>query len=172
MENLTHLRQLGLGVSLDDFGTGYSSLLQLSRMPCTELKIDRSFVSGASVKEETAVLLGNSVRIGHGLGLNVVAEGVETRADWEAVARAKVDEVQGWFVGRAQPAESVIPWIEDWNSRQLLLQTERPKPVLNKTVTQKLLGRDQWLFHRPNALSITLLFILMALSALLARFVD
>lgn len=172
VENLTHLRQLGLGVSLDDFGTGYSSLLQLSRMPCTELKIDRSFVSGASGKEETAVLLGNSVRIGHGLGLNVVAEGVETRADWEAVARAKVDEVQGWFVGRAQSAESVIPWIEDWNSRQPLLQTERPKPALNRTVTQKLFSRDQWLFHRPNALSLALLFILMALSALLARLVD
>jgi EAL domain-containing protein (putative c-di-GMP-specific phosphodiesterase class I) len=171
VENLTRLRQLGLGISLDDFGTGYSSLLQLSRMPCTELKIDRSFVSGASGKEETAVLLGNSVRIGRGLGLNVVAEGVETRADWEAVARAEVDEVQGWFVGRAQSADSVIPWIEDWNSRQLLLQTEQPRHDSQKNPVQKLLARDQWRFHPPNALTLTLLLILMTLSALLARIV-
>ena len=171
VENLTRLRQLGLGVSLDDFGTGYSSLLQLSRMPCSELKIDRSFVSGASDKEETAVLLGNSVRIGHGLGLNVVAEGVETRADWDAVARANVDEVQGWFVGRAQPSDNVIPWIEDWNSRQLLLKTEQPSQNLQRTPLQKLFHRDQWHFNPPNALGFTLLFILMTLSAVLARLI-
>lgn len=171
VEVLTSLRQLGLGVSLDDFGTGYSSLLQLSRMPCSELKIDRSFVSGASEKEETAVLLGNSVRIGHGLGLNVVAEGVETRADWEAVAKADVDEVQGWFVGRAQSYDGVIPWIEDWNSRQLLLQTEQPFSDLKKTPAQKLLSKNQWRFNRPNALSFILLIFLMALSAVVARLI-
>jgi EAL domain-containing protein (putative c-di-GMP-specific phosphodiesterase class I) len=171
VENLTRLRLLGLGISLDDFGTGYSSLLQLSRMPCSELKIDRSFVSGASDKEETAVLLGNSVRIGHGLGLNVVAEGVETRADWEAVAKAEVDEVQGWFVGRAQSSDSVIPWIEDWNSRQILLKTEQPSRDLRKFSTKKLFSKDQWHFVRPNALGFTLLFILMTLSAVAAKLI-
>jgi len=119
--NLTRLRQLGVGVSVDDFGTGYSSLLQLSRMPCTELKIDKSFVSGASVQEERNVLLRNSVNIGHGLGLNVVAEGVETRADWEAVVRAAADEAQGWYVGRAQQEDRALAWIEDWSSRKGLL---------------------------------------------------
>lgn len=111
------------------------------------------------------------MRIGHGLGLNVVAEGVETRADWEAVARAEVDEVQGWFVGRAQSSDSVIPWIEDWNSRQILLKTEQPSRDLRKFSTKKLFSKDQWHFVRPNALGFTLLFILMTLSAVAAKLI-
>ena len=170
VEHLTRLRQLGVGVSVDDFGTGYSSLLQLSRMPCTELKIDRSFVSGASVQEERNVLLRNSVNIGHGLGLNVVAEGVETRADWEAVARAAADEAQGWYVGKAQPEDKVEAWMEDWASRTALLTREAPETNQDEATSstrwtiQGVLGRlstTQWI----TTIS------LMALSALVARLV-
>ena len=105
------------------------------------------------------------MRIGHGLGLNVVAEGVETRADWEAVARAEVDEVQ------AQSSDSVIPWIEDWNSRQIPLKAEQPSRDLRKFSAKKLFSKDQWHFVRPNALGFTLLFILMPLSAVAAKLI-
>ncbi len=169
VENLTKLRQLGVGISVDDFGTGYSSLLQLSRMPCTELKIDRSFVSGASVNEERGVLLRNSVSIGHGLGLNVVAEGIETRADWEAAVNATVDEVQGWFIGRAQPAERVIPWIEDWESRRALLVRESTEGSVGHSRNDPSADKSAWQRHRPTVPQLVFLILLMFLSAGLSR---
>ena len=169
VENLTQLRQLGVGVAVDDFGTGYSSLLQLSRMPCTELKIDRSFVSGASVKEERAVLLRNSVSIGHGLGLNVVAEGVETRADWEAAVHAAVDEVQGWYIGKAQPAERVITWIEDWESRRALLVRKSTADTAVNNLYDPSVQESAWQRHRPTLPQLVFLILLMSLSAGLSR---
>ena len=168
IEHLTQLRQLGVGVSVDDFGTGYSSLLQLSRMPCTELKIDRSFVSGASVKEERGVLLRNSVSIGHGLGLNVVAEGVETRADWEAAARAGTDEVQGWFIGKAQPAERVLTWLEDWESRRALLVRETRTYAEAKNPKPQDADPTGWRQHQPSRVQLAVLVLMMVLSAGLA----
>jgi EAL domain-containing protein (putative c-di-GMP-specific phosphodiesterase class I) len=171
IENLTQLRQLGVGISVDDFGTGYSSLLQLSRMPCTELKIDRSFVSGASVKEERAVLLRNSVRIGHGLGLNVVAEGIETRGDWDVAAAAHVDEVQGWFIGKAQAPERVIAWIEDWENRGALLTQGGMPPAESDQTAQIPLGMSVWGLAPPSKGQLVVLVVLMALSAALARLI-
>ena len=168
VEHLTQLRQLGVGVSVDDFGTGYSSLLQLSRMPCTELKIDRSFVSGASVKEERGVLLRNSVSIGHGLGLNVVAEGVETRADWEAAARAGTDEVQGWFIGKAQPAERVLTWLEDWETRRALLVRETRTYAEAKNPKPQDADPTGWRQHQPSRVQLAVLVLMMVLSAGLA----
>lgn len=165
VEHLTQLRQLGVGVSVDDFGTGYSSLLQLSRMPCTELKIDRSFVSGASVKEERGVLLRNSVSIGRGLGLNVVAEGVETRADWEASARAGADEVQGWFIGKAQPPERVLTWIEDWETRRALLVRETLYYSESETPVTPDANLSGWRQHQPSTVQLAILVLMMAVSA-------
>ena len=165
VEHLTQLRQLGVGVSVDDFGTGYSSLLQLSRMPCTELKIDRSFVSGASVKEERGVLLRNSVSIGRGLGLNVVAEGVETRADWEASARAGADEVQGWFIGKAQPPERVLTWIEDWETRRALLVRETLYYSEAETPVTPDANLSGWRQHQPSTVQLAILVLMMAVSA-------
>lgn len=167
--NLTQLRQLGVGISVDDFGTGYSSLLQLSRMPCTELKIDRSFVSGASVSSERSVLLRNSVRIGHGLNLNVVAEGIETRGDWEAAAKAAVDEVQGWFIGKAQPAERVVAWIEDWDSRRSMLTRDSRSTV--KELSGVEAASTGWRRHWPSTPQLVVLLVLMAISAGLARLI-
>ena len=170
VEHLTRLRQLGVGVSVDDFGTGYSSLLQLSRMPCTELKIDRGFVSGASVQQERNVLLRNSVNIGHGLGLNVVAEGVETRADWEAVARAAADEAQGWYIGKAQPEDNIEAWMQDWASRASLL-TREASQAGHDQITSSTEWSIQGVWGRLSTTQWITTIGLMALSALVARLV-
>ena len=108
---------MGIGLAIDDFGTGYASLQQLNRMPFTELKIDQSFVTGAHLDKDKRVILENSVSIGHGLGLEVVAEGIETGEDWWHVRKCGVDIGQGWFIGRPMAASSVLNWVKDWETR-------------------------------------------------------
>jgi EAL domain-containing protein (putative c-di-GMP-specific phosphodiesterase class I) len=91
---LRELRALGVRVSLDDFGTGYSSLALLEHLPVTELKIDRSFLRDqASVADNP--ILRCIVRLGHELGLTVVAEGVERESALRAVRRLGCDQAQG-----------------------------------------------------------------------------
>ncbi len=115
--NLTQLKKMGIGLAIDDFGTGYASLQQLNRMPFTELKIDQSFVTGAHLDKDKRVILENSVSIGHGLGLEVVAEGIETGEDWWHVRKCGVDIGQGWFIGRPMAASNVLNWVKDWETR-------------------------------------------------------
>ena len=103
--HLEHLRTLGAGISVDDFGTGYSSLAQLQRLPVTELKIDRSFTSQLTEAAASAPLVAGVIGLAHGLGLRVVAEGVETSAQFEALQSMSCDRVQGYLFGRpAGPA--------------------------------------------------------------------
>src|SRR3954452_16042857 len=82
LENLTRLRMRGFGLSIDDYGTGYSSMQQLTRVPFTELKIDRSFVTDAGCNRQTRVILAASLEMARKLGIAAVAEGVETQQDW------------------------------------------------------------------------------------------
>ncbi|MCS6931602.1 MAG: EAL domain-containing protein [Acetobacteraceae bacterium] len=103
------LRALGVRVALDDFGAGFSSLSYLLRLPFDSLKIDRTFVSalrGASGLPggRGAEVVGGIVRLAHGLGARVVAEGVETEEEFAAIRRLACDEVQGHLFGRAMAA--------------------------------------------------------------------
>ncbi|MGY1811209.1 putative bifunctional diguanylate cyclase/phosphodiesterase [Blastococcus sp. SYSU D00820] len=103
--HLERLRALGVGISVDDFGTGYSSLAQLQRLPVTELKIDRSFTSQLAEATPSSPLVAGIIGLAHGLGLRVVAEGVETCAQSEALQGMACDRVQGYLFGRpAAPA--------------------------------------------------------------------
>ncbi|MGY1753930.1 EAL domain-containing protein [Blastococcus sp. SYSU D01042] len=103
--HLEHLRTLGVGISVDDFGTGYSSLAQLQRLPVTELKIDRSFTSQLSGSAPSSPLIAGIIGLAHGLGLRVVAEGVETEAQSRALRGWACDRAQGYLLGRpAAPA--------------------------------------------------------------------
>jgi diguanylate cyclase (GGDEF)-like protein len=99
------LKALGLSFSLDDFGTGYSSLSYLGRLPLDQLKIDRSFVQQIGQGEQGASLCAAIVSLAHGLRLRVVAEGVETEAQREALTRVyRCDLLQGYLISRPVPA--------------------------------------------------------------------
>ncbi|MFC4020382.1 putative bifunctional diguanylate cyclase/phosphodiesterase [Micromonospora sp. GCM10011542] len=100
LERLRQLRELGIGIAIDDFGTGYSSLSYLHRIPATELKIDRSFVSRLGVDDRAYATVEMVTRLAGAFDLAVVAEGVETDAQHEAVAAIGCVHGQGWRYGR------------------------------------------------------------------------
>jgi len=100
LENLARLRMRGFGLSVDDFGTGFASLQQLMRVPFTELKIDRGFVTGVAAKVASRIILESSVGMARKFGISTVAEGVESMADWMVAKTAGCDMAQGFFIGR------------------------------------------------------------------------
>lgn len=104
--NLHELRNLGIGISIDDFGTGYSSLAQLHRMPVTEVKIDKSFTARIGDDGSDAFIDG-IIGLAHGLGLLVIAEGVETPEQLGGLARIGCDRAQGYLLGKPMDAEEL-----------------------------------------------------------------
>ena len=116
---LARLRLKGFGLSIDDYGTGFSCMLQLSRVPCTELKIDRAFVNGASKKPHLRIMLESALDIARKLNLKVVAEGMETREDWQLLRDLECGEAQGYFVAKPMPGEALLSW---WRANQTRLQ--------------------------------------------------
>ena len=104
---LTELRALGVRVAIDDFGTGYSSLLYLKRFPADVLKVDRSFVQGLGVHEGDTAIVEAVVGLGHRLGLQIVAEGVETDEQLAELRRRRCDQAQGYLLQRPASADDV-----------------------------------------------------------------
>jgi len=100
IERMTLLRNQGVVFSLDDFGTGYSSLAYLKQLPFVELKVDQSFVRDMIDDPSDAVLTRTMIALAHALGLVVLAEGVETEAQWQALEQQGCDLFQGYLVGR------------------------------------------------------------------------
>jgi diguanylate cyclase (GGDEF)-like protein/PAS domain S-box-containing protein len=111
MDVLGRLRQLGVGVSVDDFGTGYSSLAYLKRLPVDELKIDRSFVRNLATDDDDAAIVRSTIGLGHELGLQVIAEGVEDETTWRLLERFGCDLVQGYFISRPVVAAELDGWL-------------------------------------------------------------
>jgi EAL domain-containing protein (putative c-di-GMP-specific phosphodiesterase class I) len=97
---LHRLHEIGVRLSLDDFGTGYSSLLYLMRLPLNEIKIDRSFISALASDRDSGAIVRSAVGLGHNLGLNVVAEGLQDRMAEAVLVEAGCDSAQGFLVGR------------------------------------------------------------------------
>jgi EAL domain-containing protein (putative c-di-GMP-specific phosphodiesterase class I)/CHASE2 domain-containing sensor protein len=100
-------RSLGVAVSIDDYGTGHSSLAYLHSLPATELKIDGSFVRNLVTDARCAIMVRSTISMAHELGLEVVAEGVETEAGLSLLRAMGCDLAQGWAVGRPVPAEEI-----------------------------------------------------------------
>ena len=88
---------------MDDFGTGYSSLSYLQSFPFDKIKIDQSFISNLDHNRQSAAIVRAVVSLAHGLGVPVIAEGVETSTQLDFLARETVDEVQGYLLGRPYP---------------------------------------------------------------------
>ena len=123
LEVLTRLRLKRFRLSVDDFGTGHSSLTQLHDIPFDELKIDQSFVHGAWCDETALAMYNASLGLGRQLGLEVVAEGVEDRDDWDLVRRTGCDLAQGYFIAHPMAAAELPGWIDSWNGRKQEWQT-------------------------------------------------
>jgi diguanylate cyclase len=103
-EVLERLAALGVGLSLDDFGTGYSSLLHLKTLPVGEVKIDRSFVTGALHDAKDAAIVRATIDLARELGMRTVAEGVEDDAVWERLSALGCEVIQGYALSRPVPA--------------------------------------------------------------------
>jgi diguanylate cyclase (GGDEF)-like protein len=107
------LRGLGIRLSIDDLGTGYSSLAYLQRLPAGEIKVDKSFLRpGADA--ETFAIVGAVVDLGHRLGRQVVAEGVEDEETWERLRHLGCDVAQGYWISRPLPAAAFADWLTEW----------------------------------------------------------
>jgi len=100
---LQALRAFGCRIAIDDFGTGYSSLNYLVRLPVDTLKIDRSFVAMLEGSPETQALVANTIGLAHALGLDVVAEGVETDTQADHLRGLGCELLQGYLLGRPVP---------------------------------------------------------------------
>ncbi|MGH8080654.1 MAG: EAL domain-containing response regulator [Lysobacter sp.] len=111
---LARLRLKGFGLSIDDFGTGWSSLSQLSQVPFTELKIDQEFVAGACRQPRKRAVVEASLDLARKLGLDAVAEGVETLEDWQMLAELGCSIAQGRLIGDAVPGEELPAMLGRW----------------------------------------------------------
>ncbi|WP_407188096.1 EAL domain-containing protein [Bradyrhizobium centrosematis] len=111
LETMNAIRALGVGLSVDDFGTGYSSLSRLAHLPVRELKIDRSFMRDIEKDPGALAIATAVVRVGQGLGMSVVAEGVETEGQRRTLAELGCDVVQGFLYAPALPPVAFERWL-------------------------------------------------------------
>jgi diguanylate cyclase (GGDEF)-like protein/PAS domain S-box-containing protein len=108
---LDRLSGMGVRLSIDDFGTGYSSLAYLKRLPVDEIKIDRSFVMNMAHDEDDAVIVRSTIDLGRNLGLEVVAEGVETVEAWERLKALGCTIAQGYYLSPPVAPERLAEWL-------------------------------------------------------------
>jgi EAL domain-containing protein (putative c-di-GMP-specific phosphodiesterase class I) len=114
LDLLTRLRMKEFQLAIDDFGTGFSSMVQLVRLPFSEIKVDKAFVMTASESEESRTVIRSIVELGHSLGLQVVAEGVEDPVALDYLRAIGCDMAQGFYIARPMPAVKVRAWVENW----------------------------------------------------------
>ena len=114
IERLVRLRMMGFGLAIDDYGTGRSNLQLLARIPFTELKIDRSFVDGASKRRPLGTVLRSCLNLAHSLDRMSVAVGVETRQDWDFLQSLGCTYAQGYHIANPMEATAFPAWLADW----------------------------------------------------------
>ena len=108
LATLHQLRDLGVQIAMDDFGTGFSSLSYLTRFPLDRIKIDKSFVSECGEQDDCEAIVRAVIAMGRDLGIEITAEGVETRQQLEMLERAGCGEIQGFLFSRPVPEAAVF----------------------------------------------------------------
>ncbi|MFN2582158.1 MAG: putative bifunctional diguanylate cyclase/phosphodiesterase [Candidatus Dormibacteria bacterium] len=127
---LHELRAMGVRIAIDDFGTGFSMLSSLRDLPIDRLKIDRSFVTDLDQDEDARAIVGPTITMGHALGLDLCAEGVESAATADLLETLGCDSAQGFHFARPIPGEQVLEWMRK-HSRAV---SSRPKSSLPANV--------------------------------------
>ena len=138
----SRLKELGCRVAIDDFGTGYSSLAYLSRLPVDRLKIDRSFVHGMGTDHHSTTIVNAVISLGHSLGMDVLAEGVETEPELTALEAMGCDQAQGFIFSRAVTAATIRATVKIAGLRELSARATRPETTFVVAPPRQLL--------RPN----------------------
>jgi diguanylate cyclase (GGDEF)-like protein len=118
---IAELDALGIRIVLDDFGTGYSSLSYLHAYPISAIKIDRSFVNALDEKASAPAIIRAITTLASALGLDTVAEGVETRHQYEQLVQLGCGEIQGYYISHPKPADQILPPIADGSPAQRTL---------------------------------------------------
>jgi len=114
LERLLRLRMMGFGLAIDDYGTGRSNLQLLAAIPFSELKIDRSFVDGASRKRAISTVLKSYLGLATSLSRRACAVGVETKQDWDFLQGLGCAYAQGFYIANPMPVEDIPGWLDDW----------------------------------------------------------
>jgi len=122
---LSMLQSMGVRLSIDDFGTGYSSLTHLRELPIDEIKIDKSFVMGMTTSDADAAIVRTMIDLGHNLGKQVCAEGVEDEVVWNRLAELGCDLAQGYWISRPKPANELLQWLKQtsWGMERPILSS-------------------------------------------------
>lgn len=115
LENLARLRMKGFGLSVDDYGMGHASMQELLRIPFTELKIDRSFVSGAAQNQSLEMALSSSLELCRKLHRQSVAVGVETQQDWDFLYKLGCAYAQGYYIAKPMEGDAIPVWMQEWS---------------------------------------------------------
>jgi EAL domain-containing protein (putative c-di-GMP-specific phosphodiesterase class I) len=130
LQRLAQWKQLGVRIALDDFGTGYSSLSYLSRLPVDRLKIDRSLIQRVITDAKTAAIVRALISLGDDLGFAVLAEGVETEAQFELLLRMGCQQLQGYLLARPVTSGEVEALLtRRWGVRSAVSSVGPVKPV-------------------------------------------
>ena len=124
IRTLARLRLKGFHIAIDDYGTGFANAQQLSRVPATELKIDRSLTHRSAARPQQRTILASTVDLAKNLNLTTVAEGVETEEDFHIIQELGVDLVQGYYFSKPLSSEDLLAFIKTGLS-QLRRQHER-----------------------------------------------
>lgn len=112
IQTLARLRLKGFNIAIDDYGSGFANAQQLSRVPATELKIDRTLVNQAATRPQQKTILQNIVSMAHALQLVTVAEGVESHEDFDLLRSLNVELIQGYFLAKPMPGDQLISWMQ------------------------------------------------------------